>query len=366
MSGITGKNFQISIFGESHGEALGITLNGLPAGFKLDMDLVKKEMARRAPGKNEFSTKRKEKDEAEIISGFFEGKTTGSPLTALIKNTNTVSKDYSSIKTKPRPSHADYPASIKYAGSNDYRGGGHFSGRITAAIVFAGAVAKQLLMQNEIYIASHILSIENIKDQAFDYANIERESLEELLEMDFPVISAEKGEQMKQAILAAKEEGDSVGGIVETVILNKIVGIGEPFFDSVESRLSSLLFSIPAVKGVEFGSGFELTKLRGSKANDELYIENGEIKTYTNHNGGIQGGLSNGMPIIFKTALKPTPSISKIQRTVDIEKGENVTLKIEGRHDPCIVQRAVPVVESMAAIAILDLLMENNKWKQKN
>lgn len=363
MSGITGKNFQISIFGESHGEALGITLNGLPAGFKLDMDLVKKEMARRAPGQNAFSTKRKEKDEPEIISGFFEGKTTGAPLTAIIRNTNTISKDYSNIKAKMRPSHADYPASIKYAGANDYRGGGHFSGRITAAIVFAGAVAKQLLMQNEIYIASHILSIENVSDEAFDYADIKHENLAALLEMDFPVISAEKGEQMKHAILEAKEEGDSVGGIVETVILNKVVGIGEPFFDSVESKLSSLLFSIPGVKGVEFGSGFELTKLRGSSANDELYIENGEVKTYTNNNGGIQGGLTTGMPIVFKTALKPTPSISKPQRTIDLETQENVAVKIEGRHDPCIVQRAVPVVESMAAIAILDLLMENNKWK---
>lgn len=363
MSGIAGKNFQISIFGESHGEALGITLNGLPAGFKIDMDFVKKEMARRAPGKDAFSTARKEADEADIVSGFFEGKTTGAPLTALIRNTNTISKDYSGIKSKMRPAHADYPAFVKYEGANDYRGGGHFSGRITAAIVFAGAVAKQIIMKDEIYIASHILSIENIKDEAFNYADIKKETLEELLKMDFPVISTEKGEHMKQSILNAKEDGDSVGGIIETVILNKIVGLGDPFFDSVESTLSRLLFSIPAVKGVEFGSGFEITKMRGSIANDELYIENDQIKTHTNNNGGIQGGLSIGMPIVFKTAFKPTPSISKTQRTVDIESRENVTLNIAGRHDPCIVQRAVPVVESMAAIAILDLLMETKKWK---
>lgn len=357
MSGMWGNNIRISIFGESHGNAIGINIDGLPSGFHIDMDKVMVEMARRAPGKSPLSTPRKEGDVPEILSGYFEGKTTGTPLCAIIRNSNTKSKDYSKLKDVMRPGHADYTGNIKYNGFNDYRGGGHFSGRITAPLVFGGAICKQILESHGIKIVSHIKSIGNIEDESFNPVNINESLIEELPKMELPLINKNLDSDMRKEILSAKSEGDSVGGIIECAVLNLDAGIGDPFFDSVESTLAHLLFSVPAVKGVEFGEGFNITKLKGSEANDEFYYdEKGKVKTRSNNNGGILGGITNGMPVIFRVAIKPTASILKKQNTINIDKKINEELNIEGRHDPCIVQRAVPVIESVAAIGMLELL----------
>jgi len=358
MSGMWGSNLKLSIFGESHGKGIGVVIDGLPAGLEIDFDLIDREMRRRAPGKNKLSTQRKETDSYDVISGYFNNRTTGTPLCAVIYNRDSESKDYHRIKNLLRPSHADYTGYIKYEGFNDYRGGGHFSGRLTAPLVFAGSIAKQILEKKNIIIGSHILSIGNIQDECFDLVNIEAHTLEKLNIKDFPTINAEKGKEMAELIEKSRSEGDSVGGIIEAAIVNIQAGLGEPFFDSLESKLSQLIFSIPGVKGIEFGKGFEITRLKGSQANDQYYIENGEIKTYSNNNGGILGGITNGMPVVFRVAVKPTPSIGLKQKTVDIENMINTEMEIGGRHDPCIVPRAVPVVEAVSALAILDLLME--------
>ncbi len=364
MSGMWGKHISISIFGESHGTGIGIVLSGLPGGIKIDLEYIKREMKRRAPGQNKISTPRKEGDEFEILSGYFNERTTGSPLCAVIYNTNKISKDYDALKYLMRPGHGDYTGYIKYSGFNDHRGGGHFSGRITAPLVFAGALCKQILEKKEIFIGSHVLSIGHIKENHFDEIKIQGKDLQNLSSKEFPVIEDKVGEEMKKEILKVKEEFDSIGGIIETAIINMDVGIGDPFFDSIESKLSHIVFSIPGVKGIEFGAGFEISKMKGSKANDEFYIENEKIKTYSNNHGGILGGISSGMPIIFRTAFKPTSSIGKGQKTIDINNNENTTLNIQGRHDPCIVPRALPVVDAVAAIAILDMIIEKDgtKW----
>ncbi|MFD3156610.1 chorismate synthase [Haloimpatiens sp. FM7330] len=358
MSAVWGNNIKITIFGESHGNGIGIVIDGLYPGIKLDLDYIKREMKRRAPGKNKLSTPRKEGDEFEILSGFFNETTTGTPLCAIIRNNNTKSKDYSKLKNLMRPGHADYTGFVKYKGFNDYRGGGHFSGRITAPLVFAGAIAKQILLSKNIIIGSHIKSIKDMEDDSLNPICINENELKKLAEKEFAVLNEEKGKQMQKIILDAKDEGDSVGGVVECGVINLPQGLGNPFFDSVESMLAHMLFSIPAVKGVEFGAGFDLSEMNGSKANDEFYYEDNEVKTYTNNNGGILGGITNGMPLIFRCAFKPTPSISKSQKTIDIEKMTNSELNVIGRHDPCIVQRAVPVVEAAAAITILDLIYD--------
>ena len=365
MSGIWGKNVKISIFGESHGVAIGVTIDGLPAGIELDLDYINQEMQRRAPGKNSISTPRKEGDQFEILSGFFNGKTTGTPLCSIIRNSNQKSRDYDDIKSIMRPSHGDFPGHVKYDGHNDYRGGGHFSGRITAPLVFAGALAKHILENQGILVASHIKAIENVQAEKLDLTNIDREMVKGIKHKDFPVIDQAKGDQMIQAIHDARNDGDSVGGVIEGFVLDIDPGLGAPFFDSIESRLSHALFSIPGVKGIEFGLGFEISKLRGSQANDEYYIENDVIKTHSNNNGGVTGGITNGMPIVFRVAMKPTPSISKLQRTVDIASMENTEVEVHGRHDPCIVQRAVPVVEAACALTILDFFLEKERdsWK---
>lgn len=358
MSGIWGNKIKISIFGESHGEAIGINIDGLPAGFEIDMDKVFYEMERRAPGRNELSTPRKEKDLPEILSGYFEGKTTGTPLCAIIRNTNTKSKDYSKLKDIMRPGHADYTGNIRYGGFNDYRGGGHFSGRITAPLVFAGAICRQVLENKGILITAHIKSIADIEDKSFLDVDINEELIQGFKGEDLPLIDHTLKESMKNKILAAKEEFDSVGGTVECAVLGIEPGIGNPFFDSVESTLAHLMFSIPAVKGIEFGRGFDITKLKGSEANDSMYFEQEKVKTKTNNNGGILGGITNGMPIVFNTAIKPTSSILKPQNTVNINTKEDTVLEVNGRHDPCIVQRALPVIEAVTAIGILDLIRE--------
>ena len=356
MSGMWGSKIKLSIFGESHGNAIGITIDGLPAGFYIDMDKIMMEMSRRAPGKSSLSTPRKESDIPEILSGYFEGKTTGTPLCAIIRNSNTKSKDYSKLKDVMRPGHADYTGAVRYKGFNDYRGGGHFSGRITAPLVFAGAICKQILEVKGIIVSAHINSIGKIKDCSFLESDISDELLNSFKENELPLINTKLEDEMRQEILSTRSSGDSIGGTIECAILGVSPGIGDPFFDSVESTLAHLMFSVPAVKGIEFGKGFDISKMRGSEANDEYYLENGNIKTKTNNNGGILGGITNGMPIIFNVAIKPTASIFKEQNTVNIVTMEETTLCIEGRHDPCIVQRALPVIEAVAAIGITELM----------
>ena len=357
MSGMWGNKLKVSIFGESHGAGIGITIDGLPSGIEIDMEEVLKEMARRAPGKSRLSTARKEGDQPEILSGFFEGKTTGTPLCAVIRNSDQHSKDYGKLKDLMRPGHADYPGFIRYKGFNDYRGGGHFSGRITAPLVFAGAVCKQILNIKGINVGAHVKSIGTIYDKSFDEVELTKELLDNLKINELPLLCSEKEEMMRNAILEARSDCDSVGGTIECTVIGIDAGVGNPFFDSVESTLAHLMFSVPAVKGIEFGKGFEMSELRGSQCNDEYYYDSDKVKTYTNNNGGITGGITNGMPILFKVGIKPTPSIAKKQRTIDIAENKESELIIEGRHDPCIVQRAVPVIEAVTAIGILDLVL---------
>lgn len=358
MSSSWGTNIELSIFGESHGQAIGIVIGNLPAGIQLDMVDIRRQMKRRAPGLNIMSTPRKEKDEVQIMSGLMGDVTTGAPLCAMIYNSDQHSKDYSLLQECMRPGHSDYPAYIKYKGFNDVRGGGHFSGRITAPIVFAGNIAKQILKQKGIIVGAHILSIGKIKDEKFP-VNVDDEMLLKLSEKQYPTIKEDVFEKMEETILKAKENLDSVGGKIECVALHVPAGVGEPFFDSLESHLSSLMFSIPAVKSVSFGDGESIDEMLGSEANDCYYYdEEGNVRTSTNHNGGITGGITNGMPVSCTVTFKPTPSIAKKQKTINIETKENVELEIKGRHDPCIVQRAVVVVEAMMALGILDMMRE--------
>lgn len=349
-----GTKIKVSIFGESHGEGIGVVVDGIPSGTVLNMEKIKRGMERRAPGRNSFSTPRREGDEVEILSGVWENVTCGTPICGVIRNTNMRSTDY---KRGPlRPGHADYTGFAKYGEAHDFRGGGHFSGRITAGLVFAGELAKQVLSNCGIEIGSHVKSIAGISEKTFFDCELNGELFERISKSDFPVMDSECGEKMKSEILKAAADRDSVGGIVECAAIGMPVGIGEPFFESLESKIASLVFSVPAVKGVEFGRGFGLSDMRGSETNDEFYTDGTSVYTKTNNNGGINGGISNGMPIVFSAALKPTPSIAKKQNTVDMEKMENCELEIKGRHDPCIVQRAAVVIESCLAIALLDLM----------
>lgn len=351
---IWGEQYKVSIFGESHGEAIGIVIDGIPSGTVLDLDEIKQEMGRRAPGNSPISTSRKELDDVRILSGFYQGKTTGTPLAGVIFNTNTRSKDY--IPELLRPGHADFTGFSKYGEAHDFRGGGHFSGRITAPLVFAGAIAKQILKQEGIQIGAHIQRIGAVDDLSFDPISGSSELFKIISQKDFPVIDDGAGRKMQAEILSKKEELDSIGGVIECCATGIPVGIGAPFFGSVESRMSSMMFSIPAVKGIEFGDGFGLASMTGYEANDSFFVEHGSIKTKTNHNGGINGGITNGMPMIFKVVVKPTPSIGKVQKTVNRNTMENAEISVQGRHDPCILSRAVPVVEAGCAIALLDML----------
>ena len=353
MSGIWKHNIGLSIFGESHGEVVGITISGLKPGITIDNAFIQSELNRRKPGQSQLTTSRNEADEFQILSGVFNDKTTGAPLTMVIKNTNTRSRDYDGIIDRLRPGHADYTAKVKYKGLSDYRGGGHFSGRLTAGIVFAGAVAKLALKEKGVLIGSQITTIGKIKDGNLG-SIVTKEDLD-TLDPSFPVLNEMAKSGMKNVILDAKSKLDSVGGKVRCFALNVPVGLGNPYFESFESVLSQLVFSIPAIKGLEFGSGVMLADMKGSEANDCYYEDNG-IKTRTNHNGGILGGITNGMPVDFTVTVKPTPSIAQEQESIDYNTKESVKLNIEGRHDPCIVPRVVPVVESVLAITILDLL----------
>lgn len=355
MSSTYGNNLKLSIFGQSHGAGIGMVLDGIPAGEAVDLDKLQLFLNRRAPGQNDYSTPRKEEDRPEFLSGLLEGYTCGAPIAALIRNKNTRSGDYANLKDCPRPGHADYTAQIKYKGYQDSAGGGHFSGRLTAPLCIAGGLCKQWLEARGIQISAHIAAIAGIQDDSFDPLNPQMDAVN----TDFPVLNAKAGETMRAAIAAAKADLDSVGGIVECAVTGLPAGSGDPMFDGVESRIAQIVYGIPAVKGVEFGIGFGCANLRGSQNNDPFVISDGCVKTQTNHCGGILGGITNAMPVIFRAAFKPTPSIAQMQSSISLSKGENTSLEIKGRHDPCIVPRAVPVVEAAAAIAIYDMLLES-------
>ena len=352
MKNTFGQHLAVTLFGESHGPAIGAVLDGLCPGIAVDEENIRRMLQLRQPG-GAISTARKEKDQFEILSGVVGGVTTGTPLTILIRNQDTRSADYGQMQALMRPGHADYPAQCKYHGYQDTRGGGHFSGRITAALVAAGAICHSALKTKGISIGTHISRCAGIADRGFE--NLE-EDIETLATALFPVLDTDAGENMRQAILAAKEDGDSVGGVLETVVTGIPAGVGEPWFDTVESMLAHILFSVPGVKGVEFGDGFALADMRGSAANDALRYCGDTVVAETNHNGGIGGGITSGMPILFRCAVKPTPSIAKAQQTVDIVNRENATLEIKGRHDPAIVHRARIVIDAVTAIAVYDML----------
>jgi len=356
MSSTWGEHLKLSVFGESHGAAIGVVMDGLPAGLRLDTDEIDRDLKRRAPGGKAGSTKRRERDEARILSGFYHGYTTGTPLAAVIENTDMHSSDYSELITKPRPGHSDYAAWVKYKGFADIRGGGHFSGRLTAPIVFAGAVARALLKGRGITVGSHILSIGNAWDRRFETA-IDAAEFEALRASDFPVIDKNVEPAMKNEIAGVVMAGDSVGGIVECAAAGLPAGIGGPLFGALECRIASILFSVPAVKGVEFGAGFEIASMHGSEANDAMYMEDGQVLCHTNHNGGITGGMTNGMPVVVRSAIKPTPSIAIKQDTVDLGSMSDTQLTINGRHDACIVPRALPVIEAAVMLALADAIM---------
>lgn len=355
MGGIRGLTLKMTIFGESHGPAVGIVLDGLPPGLAVDREKIARDMARRAPGRSRLSTRRREEDDFLVQSGVYEGHTTGTPLCVLIPNRDQHSDDYKELRHAVRPGHADYTVSVRSGGWADLRGGGHSSGRLTAPLVWAGSLARSWLEERGISLAAHILSVGGTKDRSFDPAGEPEEVLRALPEKAFPVLEEEKGQVMEEQILRTAEQKDSLGGIVECMMQGLPAGLGDPFFDSVESRISAMLFSIPAVKGVEFGSGFAMTRMKGSEANDPFRMEDGQIFTASNHNGGILGGMTTGMPLLFRAAVKPTPSIGRMQKTVDIEKKINTDMVIHGRHDPCIVPRAVPVIEAAAAWTLMDL-----------
>lgn len=361
MSFTYGKNLKISIFGQSHSPAIGVTIDGLPAAFQIDFEVLKAFMQRRRPGTAAYTTKRSEPDELEFLSGLVDGITCGSPLAVLIKNKDTHPSDYDQLWDIPRPSHSDYTSYVKYGPSRDVRGGGSFSGRLTAPLCIAGGICLQLLQRKGIQIAAHIAQIGNISDSSFDPVGVNADVMNALKQAAFPTLNKNAGERMRQAIEEARMDQDSLGGIIECAVIGTPAGIGEPPFDGMENRLASILFGIPAVKGLEFGNGFAAASLRGSGNNDAFTIKNGEVQTKTNNHGGILGGITSGMPVLFRAAFKPTTSISKRQQSISISKMEEVPLVIKGRHDPCIVPRAVPCVEAAAAIAIYDLLLEPEK-----
>ncbi len=353
-----GKKLKINVFGASHAPEIGVTIDGLPKGEEFDLDNLCAFMKRRAPGKDAYSTPRKEADIPEFLSGVENNITTGEQIKAIIKNTNVRSKDYGNLEFVPRPGHADYTAYVKYDGKEDMRGGGKFSGRLTAPLCIAGGILKQILAKKGIFIGAHIASIHGIDDDLFSPTDVSLKDFESVWAKDFPVINEAKGKDMQEEILKYKELGNSVGGTVECAVIGLPAGIGEPMFYGVENQIASAMFAIPAVKGIEFGAGFGASLLTGKENNDEFYVRGETIKTKTNNSGGILGGITNGMPVTFKVAFKPTPSISVPQNSVDILNKKETVLEIKGRHDPCIVQRAVPVVEAVCAMVIYDMLCQ--------
>lgn len=355
MSSTYGEKLKLSIFGQSHGPAIGMTMDGIPAGLKINIDKLNAFLARRAPGQASYTTARKESDKPEFLSGIVRGYTCGAPISAVIYNSNTRSQDYTAHLDQPRPGHADYTAQVKYGGYQDNSGGGHFSGRLTAPLCIAGGLCKQWLEEKEIFIGAHIVSIGNIQDNPA-FFNWTAPQLNEITN-DFPVLSAKAGQEMQNAIARAKADGDSLGGIIECAVTGLPAGLGEPMFGGMESKIAQIVYGIPAVKGVDFGAGFAGAYMKGSEHNDPFSVQNGKVITLTNNAGGILGGITNGMPLIFQAAIKPTPSIAVPQKSISLESMREKELIITGRHDPCIVPRAVPVVEAAAAIAIFDAIL---------
>ncbi len=357
MSSTYGENLKLSIFGQSHGPAIGMTLDGIPAGLSVDEDALQAFLNRRAPGQNHWSTPRREEDRPEFLGGILDGYTCGAPIAAVIYNKNTRSGDYANLRDCPRPGHADYTAQIKYGGFQDSAGGGHFSGRLTAPVCIAGGLCKQWLEEMGIRIGAHILEIGPERDTRFDPVCPQLEAIG----TEFPVIDPDAGNRMRETIARVNARGDSVGGLIQCAIVGLPTGVGEPMFGGVESRLAQILYGIPAVKGCWFGSGAPSCLFTGSQFNDSFAIEDGKVVTRTNHNGGVLGGITTGMPVVFEVLIKPTPSISQPQQSVSLSKMEQTTLTIQGRHDPCIVPRAVPVVEAAAAIALYDMILGNTQ-----
>lgn len=358
MSSFFGQHVKLALFGQSHGEAIGVTIDGFPAGMTIDMEALRAEMARRAPGASAMTTARWEADEPEILSGVMDGRTTGQPVCAVIRNTNTRSQDYGEGVDLLRPGHADYTGHVRYFGFEDWRGGGHFSGRLTAPIVFAGALCRQYLQGQGVEIAAHIQQLGALRDRSFlEAAAVD---MARLRAMALPTLTPGLAARMEAEILRAKAEKDSVGGVIECMITGAPAGLGAPFFDSVESVLAHLMFSVPAVKGVAFGEGFGFAELRGSQANDAFRLdEAGRVVTESNRCGGVLGGITDGMPVVFRCCVRATPSVAQRQRTVSVRRGAEEDVEIHGRHDPCILPRAVPVIEAMAAIGMMEL------WKER-
>ena len=361
MSSTYGESLKLSIFGQSHGPAIGMTLDGIPAGLPVDTDKLQTFLNRRAPGQNDWSTPRKEEDRPEFLGGLLDGYTCGAPIAAVIYNKNTRSGDYDNLKDCPRPGHADYTAQMKYGGFQDAAGGGHFSGRLTAPLCIAGGLCKQWLEEMGIRIGAHISQIGNIPADDFDALAPQLDKVD----VNFPVLDRSSAELMQQEIARVRAEGDSLGGIIECAVTGLPVGLGEPMFGGVESRIAQIVYGIPAVKGVEFGEGFCVGTSQGSENNDSYTVTDGKVSSNTNHCGGILGGITTGMPVIFRVGIKPTPSISKTQQSVSLSKMESQELAVKGRHDPCIVPRAVPVVEAAAAIAIYDLILSNTQTTRR-
>ena len=358
MGSIFCGNIRISIFGQSHSGGIGVVIDGLPAGERIDMDALNAFLKRRAPGGKAWATPRKEADAPEFLSGLVNDTTCGAPLSAVIRNTNTRSGDYANLRDIPRPGHADYTAQVKYGGYQDVSGGGHFSGRLTAPLCIAGGICMQILARRGIAVGAHLLQIGAARDESYDPINLSSDALRIAAAREFPVLNEAAGECMMNEILQAKAELDSIGGLIECAAAGVPAGLGDPMFDGMENRIARLAFAVPAVKGIEFGAGFESAALRGSQNNDAYFMENGHVSTRTNHAGGILGGITNGMPVIFRATIKPTPSIAQAQDSISLSRMENATLEVQGRHDPCIAPRAVPCMESVMAIALLDAMLE--------
>ena len=358
MSSHYGKKIKLSIFGQSHSSAIGVSVDGLPAGIRLDMRELSSFLQRRKPGQDELATARSEDDVPEILSGLVNGVTCGAPFAAIIHNTDARSSDYRDIMDVPRPSHADYAAHVKYGGYQDLSGGGHFSGRLTAPLCVAGGICLQALRGIGVHICAHILQIGAAADDSFDPAGVSPADFRAVRGNALPVLRSAAGEDMRQIIRAARDMGDSVGGIVECAAIGLPAGLGDPMFDGMENRIAGIVFGIPGVKGIEFGNGFACSGLKGSENNDSFYTDGETVRTRTNNSGGIQGGITNGMPVLFRAAFKPTPSISMEQYSASLSRMEDTVLKVKGRHDPCIVPRAVPCVEAAAAIAVYDAYLD--------
>lgn len=366
MASVFGNVIHLSIFGQSHSPAIGCSLDGLPAGIELDLDALQRFLDRRAPGRSDTATMRREADAPEFVAGVTDGRTDGAPLAAIIRNADTRSKDYAGLRRVPRPGHADFPARIKYRNMHDVAGGGHFSGRLTAPLCVAGGIALQALEGCGVRVAAHIANLgpEGIPDEPLNPMEADPGQLAAIASHELPCIDADAASRMREAILSARSELDSIGGVVECAAYGMPAGVGDPMFDGIENRIARIAFGIPAVKGVDFGAGFGAAYLKGSENNDAYRMVGGAVRTETNRAGGILGGITTGAPVVWQMAVKPTPSIGRVQRSVDMDEGTDTELTVRGRHDPCIVPRAVPVAEAACALALLDALLEDGRFQE--